>query len=190
MLKKKIIANSIHNLTDARYFAGWMVDYFVFNIDPTDPIHIKPTDIGICQTWVEGPQFYLQLAENQYDQAEKYAVDLNCSGIFQTHPSKQLTIPHIKGLNIDSLQEISNEKTTNQFVIYGLRTEEEINAIVELQDEYKVSCFVDYNSIECSNEILVESDIVGIQVHGGPEEKVGFKSYDELDELFELLQDF
>ena len=32
MLKTKIIAADLQNLTDARYFAAWLVDYMSFNL--------------------------------------------------------------------------------------------------------------------------------------------------------------
>jgi len=36
MLKTKIIAADLQNLTDARYFAAWLVDYMSFNLsDPS-----------------------------------------------------------------------------------------------------------------------------------------------------------
>jgi len=41
---------------------------------------------------------------------------------------------------------------------------------------------------EVLDDILTTLEPVGVQVHGGEEEAVGFKSYDELDEWMEVLQ--
>jgi len=38
------------------------------------------------------------------------------------------------------------------------------------------------------SEILLLENLVGINVVGGEEEKVGVKSFDELDEIFEALE--
>jgi len=38
-------------------------------------------------------------------------------------------------------------------------------------------------------EILTEINPIGITIRGGEEEKVGVKSFEEVDELFEMLEE-
>ena len=38
-----------------------------------------------------------------------------------------------------------------------------------------------------ANDILSEQNLHGIILRGGEEEKVGFKSFDQLDEIFDVL---
>ena len=57
MLKTKIIAADLQNLTDARYFAAWLVDYMSFNLSEESANLSKIKEI---MDWVEGPIFSAQ----------------------------------------------------------------------------------------------------------------------------------
>ena len=198
MLKKKVIASSISNLTDARYFAGWMVDVIVFNIDPTNEFYTNPQEIGAFQSWVEGPQYFLDMTEEQLIHAEKYLVDLGCQGIiidFEKRDSiSNLDIPVMYTISLktftENIQIIKDLQET--FIITELGEIDQVIKLVEGTNEGTVSPEI-YLNIEGQsldeNQIL-NTHISGFMLHGSPEEKVGFKSFDELDEIFEILQDF
>jgi len=54
----------------------------------------------------------------------------------------------------------------------------------------QATCYLDLNiGLEEYEEILKEVNPEGFILRGGDEEKVGFKSYDELDEIMELLEE-
>ena len=55
MLTRKVIAGPIKNLTDARYFAAWMVDYMSFDLRANSTEYIGPEKIKEIVEWVEGP---------------------------------------------------------------------------------------------------------------------------------------
>ncbi|MCB0588954.1 MAG: N-(5'-phosphoribosyl)anthranilate isomerase, partial [Phaeodactylibacter sp.] len=57
----------------------------------------------------------------------------------------------------------------------------------QLCREYPVILSLDFNP-ETLQEALESLNLYGINVRGGEEEKTGFKSFDELDELFEALE--
>ncbi len=192
MLKKKVIASSINNLTDARYFAGWMVDAFIFSIDPHSPNYLNPQEIGTFQSWVEGPEYYLELSDELYGQAEKYLVDLNCQGLCIPFSKRSLIasldIPVIYTLEENELEDYLALDSTEKAIIHSEKSISEISAIVGSTS--RIELYYDIINQQISTEELLESNLTGFNVHGSPEEKVGFKSYDELDEIFEVLQDF
>ena len=195
MLKKKIIASSISNLTDARYFAGWMVDYFVFNIDKESEFQITPQDIGTFQSWVEGPKYLLEMSSDQLDYCDKHLVDLNCQGVVIGTEDKVLIsnseIPIVLKLTLEEYRVMLSDGSTLPSVVV-------IEGIMSIKDtiEYfvetprTVEIFLELNREDLSEDMLLNKAIDGFMVHGSAEEKVGFKSYDELDEIFEILQDF
>jgi len=193
MLKKKVIASSINNLTDARYFAGWMVDAFVFSIDSSSPNFLSPQEIGTFQSWVEGPEYYLEVPNDLYSDVEKQLVDLNCQGICIPFAERAL----VANLDLPVLYKLQEEEIS-EFLSLGLTdkaivsTSMSVSEISKQLQESQCSCevFYDIQGQEISEEELIESAMTGFMVHGSPEEKVGFKSYDELDEIFEVLQDF
>ena len=67
MLKTKILAGSITNLTDARYFAAWEVEWMGFNLNASEETFMPPAQVMAIKEWVEGPnilgEFGLHSAE-------------------------------------------------------------------------------------------------------------------------------
>ncbi len=192
MLKKSVIAHSIGNLTDARYFAGWMVDFFIFSIDPKSNFYLSPQEIGTMQSWVEGPQFYLEYTEEIGLNPEKYLVDLNCTGLYIPYSERgklaSYDVDVIYGIEEEELSDYVEFNISEKGV---LKSEKLIGEWEDwLTEKGALDLYYEVVNQEVSEQGLLSSSFKGIMVHGSPEEKVGFKSFDELDDLFEILQDF
>ena len=56
MLKTKIKASKVANLTDARYFAAWEVDWLGFSFDPASDAYVDPKKMLAMRGWIEGPK--------------------------------------------------------------------------------------------------------------------------------------
>jgi phosphoribosylanthranilate isomerase len=54
MLKTKVKASSITNLTDARYFAAWEVEWLGFNLEAGSEDYIEPKNMNAIKEWVDG----------------------------------------------------------------------------------------------------------------------------------------
>lgn len=201
MLKKKVIASSINNLTDARYFAGWMVDYIVFHTDPKHPNYTNPQEIGTFQSWVEGPQYFFELAEDQFEQLEKILVDLGGHGVSLPYNKRSL----IASFNVQVIMHMTLETFTEGVRNNTLQALNSIVVIENIEDIYNLietvealksnsayegEIFVELPQNPISEDWVLSPVIDGFLMHGSPEEKVGYKSFDELDEIFEILQDF
>lgn len=201
MLKKKVIASSINNLTDARYFAGWMVDYIIFHTDPSHPSYTSPQEIGTFQSWVEGPQYFFELADDQYEQLEKMLVDLGGHGVSLPYEKRSLVasydvqmMTHMSLSTFQESMENGSLQLLNSLVV--IEAIEDIYKVIDVVKEqrqnqsYSGEIYLELPQNPIEEDWVLSPEIDGFLMHGSPEEKVGYKSFDELDEIFEILQDF
>ena len=56
MLKTRIKASQVTNLTDSRYFAAREVEWLGFNLDAGTENFIHPQNIKAIKEWLEGPK--------------------------------------------------------------------------------------------------------------------------------------
>ena len=68
MLKTKIKANSITNLTDARYFAAWEVEWLGFNLNPGESIALQ--QVPAIKDWVDGVKIVGELSQPSPEEAK------------------------------------------------------------------------------------------------------------------------
>jgi phosphoribosylanthranilate isomerase len=175
LIQQKIIAQNITNLTDARYFAAWGVEYISFNSIPESAYYINDDNIKEIKDWVEGPQCLIEANALEF---EDLADGFILSNIYSSLPIVKDTFfriafddiikglpdgKYISKINTAQLDTLANIDTQNLHLFFDI-SELELNDILRLQD-------------------------FGLVVQGGEEEKVGLKSYDELDKLYELLLD-
>lgn len=214
MLRTKILAGSITNLTDARYFAAMGVEWMGFNLNPGDETFMPPVQVQAIKEWVEGPailgEFNLQSAE----EIDTIASDLELDGIqvgmftsLDTLQELDTDLPVIKEVVIEKstdrsgLSEILDafapyvqyfllDLAKNDWTSEDLEEGDEINwaYIQELCDDYPILLHFGFDT-ETILEVMEDLEPSGLKVMGGDEEKVGYKSYDELDELLEALEE-
>lgn len=189
-LKTNVIAAEVENLTDARYFAAWGVDYISFDLqnDLLDTSTIKE-----IIDWIEGPQYYGHLTNVtiESDTLEKYN-QLGLRGLIinpfietdRVHPISQHIYREV--LFGESLSELSEElliiKLEQDF---DMETHIEPLKLIAQNNELYIDGIY---SVDQLDTILTRVNPRGIVLRGGAEEKVGFKSFDVLDELFEYLE--
>jgi len=79
MLKTRIKAGQITNLTDARYFAAWGIDWMGFNLEAGSEGYLAPQAVVGIKSWVEGPkiigEFEFQSAAHMQETAEQLELD-------------------------------------------------------------------------------------------------------------------
>jgi len=71
---------------------------------------------------------------------------------------------------------------------YSQLTDREVAKIKALAAQKKVFLDIPFEAKHLA-EILENLDICGLILRGGEEEKTGIKSFEELDSIFEILQD-
>lgn len=195
MSKLKIIAREITNLTDARYFAAMGVDYLGFDLSQDQENGVKPSFVKQLKDWVSGPRTLAYLSgfeKKEYidEMIEQIKADALSFGVFTDLElirsySDHNIIRQSHAELLDSMQLDQNED-----LIIHFKDAEEITAIMSWLEEsgkHFKSLFLDgpVSPLILSDKLLDKID--GIVIKGSDEEKTGYKSYDELDELFEWL---
>ncbi|TAK32181.1 MAG: hypothetical protein EPO28_17850 [Saprospiraceae bacterium] len=214
MLKVKVKANSVTNLTDARYFAAREAEWLGFRLEPGADNFIEHAAVKAIKEWVDGVkitgEFGLTSADEIKEGIRLIGLDAVQVGMFT--PKEELTgvrnVPIIKEVIIEP--ETSEIELLEHLLDYSpfcdiflLRFQKPagfwpdlkrghpftpafLNALCE---HNKVLLDMDF-SAGIIEEVLGKTHPMGLTLSGGTEEKAGFKSFDELDEIFDILEEY
>ncbi|NJN77094.1 MAG: hypothetical protein HC803_01175 [Saprospiraceae bacterium] len=211
MLKTKVKASQVTNLTDGRYFAAWEVEWIGFNFEMGADTYVDIQKMKDIREWLEGPKFVgefgLTTAEVIRETATFLALDMAQINHFtDVETAKALSeIPLIKEVLI--LKDADNSTLLETLKTFETHVEaflidftksgiswSEIKAGTYLDFEILKTACVNFNvilSVDLTPENLTEVQETlnpyGLNVTGGEEEKVGFKSFDDIDEIIEEL---
>ncbi len=176
MLKRKVIAGPISNLTDARYFAAWMVDYISFDFfDDISKEEIEQYKEII--DWVEGPIILADISKLS-----------TISLIFELKEKL-----NIKGFISKDIEVLNQLKSYSQYLFLKTDRPNDDNdfyliSTMEICEQYPERSFIDNQSLDTSKLVSISASI-GLELIGGEEQEVGLKSFEELDSIFEILED-
>lgn len=210
MLKTKVKASSITNLTDARYFAAWEVEWLGFNLEAGTEGYIEPKNMKAIKEWVDGVKVVgefnlpdLETVKSAIEVLEIEQVQVGQFTDFNTLKSISELLPIIqevvveKGDSLDSLRPIfdQNADLVQVFILnfdkngidWAFVQQNLLQELKELIAEHPILLSLDFDENNIDT-ILEKLQPLGINVKGGEEEKVGYKSYDELDEIFEKIE--
>lgn len=182
MLSRKIIASNIRNLTDARYFAAWMVDYMSFDIGANSQSFIGPSNITEIIDWLAGPEFI---------------------GNFMDHENLDFILENQKELKLSGVITNKNEIVDLWDFAHGklFYVCQEFELIKNLETKVITKPANVESFINAGHEVYIDSQFfdlelledlgkrTGLCLEGGEEIKTGLKSFDELDDIFEFLAD-
>lgn len=216
MLKLQTIAISVSNLTDARYFAAMGVEWMDFSLDPANNDQISLEALAGIKDWVEGPKFMVSFglnvtAEQIISASKEFSLDgVKISNFFPVEDLPNLeSLTVIQELVIDEnpamdLQEETNNRKASvagfllDYSKSGMTWNDLKTGTANMSLEQLIAL-----SSECELMLklakVTPADVTDIHermpkailaLQGGAEEKVGFKSFDELDEIFEVLEEF
>lgn len=178
----KIIANGIANLTDARYFAAMGVDWIGFNLGLNSPLTIE--HVMAFANWVEGPKFFLDVRGRIETEIAEMLGNFQAAGLLS---DARTSLQHYAGKTIGTLKNGDGVDSSTDTLIYTLEQWQQDatpgNSIVVEEVWVEISNVEEFENLKGSIEM-----ISGIVVSGGDEQKVGIKSYDDLDELFEFVR--
>lgn len=215
MLATKVLASGITHLTDARYFAAWEVDYLAFPLGDGVAEAISWDYLNALREWVEGPEIVAELG--LIEEAANWGDTLTANNIrtvllHENTPDelaetlKAAGITVITHLSIDQFQkqydveERIQEHPSSDLFILGFEewvTYKDVaeGAILNTTALDRICgahrCLLQLNpGGEDPKTVKDRHPIAGFAVRGSSEEKVGYKSFDDLDELFEGLEVF
>jgi len=176
LINRSIIAQNITNLSDARYFAAWGIDYLSFNGIPDSPYYIAPEKAKEIKDWVEGPRILLESNALEFTELADGHI---LSNIYQSLPLNKEVFYRI------SFQDILKGVPPSKYIVK--LSEEELLEAKNLDLEKYLGCDFYLDSIGLSINSFENWPEWGLVVQGSEEEKVGLKSFEELDELYEKL---
>lgn len=215
MLATKVLASGITHLTDARYFAAWEVDYLAFPLGEGVTEAISWDYLNALREWVEGPEIVAELGRVTDGSGWTEALTTHNIKTVLLHEDtpaevaetmKAAGITVIRQLVIDRFQRgedveatIAEHPATDLFIL-GLEdwiTYKDVaeGAIFSTEALDRIAtahrCLLQLNlGGEDPKVIKDRHPIAGFAVRGSSEEKVGYKSFDDIDDLFEGLEVF
>ncbi|WP_162056411.1 phosphoribosylanthranilate isomerase [Pontibacter pamirensis] len=204
-LRTSVIVNGINNLSDARYCAGMGVDIIGFNLKLDDPERVKPETLKEIIGWVSGVQIAGEFTRAKPEIINDMSEEFGLNYI-------QLDTPYL----IDEIEEISRPVIQKIFINKDT-VESELLEMMELYSPV-VHAFIvysdDFQKVDDTNmkflkSIAKEYNVyigfgidkenithtlnkikpTGIGLHGGHEIKPGLKDFDELQEIFEEIEE-
>lgn len=213
MLNTAVKASSIANLTDARYFAAWHVEWLGFDLSPTGLEKLSLPEVKEIKDWIEGPKIVGELGAWDLAQSQELINFLDLEYVQVNMFTPTAVLNSLRGTTI--LKEVVIEPTTTakslethlteyfDYVDYflidfnrngidwqSLQQNQKLNTtnLAKLCQQFDILLSLDFDSLNTKN-ILTDLNPKGISVKGGLEEKVGFKSFDELDAIFESIEE-
>lgn len=213
-LKTPVKASAINNLTDARYFSAWGVEWLGFNMNFGDQNYLEPKAIKEIKEWLVGPYMVGEFVGNQSPEqiielVTQLKLDMVQVGMFA---SVEL-IKELNGIAVIKEWILSDwsdlEGLGNQLAVFSANVEfflldltkngltwevlsQKAEALAQLQrlcKSYPIMLSIDFRA-EDYNDLVGCLVLRGLSLQGNEEEKVGYKSFEELDAIFEILEIF
>ena len=209
MLKLKIKASHITNLTDARYFAAKEVEWLSFNFAEKTENYIEAMRARAMFPWVEVPHIVGEFDGFDADAVNFYADNW---GLKAVQIDEKTDVLSVKSDYI--LKEIIVDTTTTVDILRGLfllladkvaafqlnfeahnlyfsdfknnKYPLSINDLSSLCKDFNIILAIDFKLDELKDILYLQP--FGLALKGGEEERIGVKSYDELDEIFDRLE--
>lgn len=198
MFLEKIIAGPIKNLTDARYFAARGVRAVYFDIRPYSPDYIPEYEAIAIKEWIDVNNIGFVMPGQNTEEDLLIAENLNLDFIVWTDayltfdiPAKSAIEVYWKG-GINSLSSESAAELLSKFDKLIIENPDETSLKNILSDErLLLDCYImAQNSLDEKESIISWVSKGGsLCLAGGEEEKVGLKSFDELDDIIDLLEE-
>jgi len=216
MLANKVLAHGITHLTDARYFAAWEVDFLAFPLGEGVKNAIGWDYLNALREWVEGPEIVAEIGEviDGNDWAKVLTGQkIDIALVTSTAPASASDALRAAGIRVISYVKVEGYQSAED--VAEAIGEHPMAELVVLNFEHGGITYTDLGSGHpfgldelsgllkirpCLLQISLEGadpqkmaathPLAGYAVRGSSEEKVGYKSFDDLDGLFEGLEVF
>ena len=196
----KVKLGNITNLSDARYAAASGIDYLGFCFDTNNQNYIAPIKAKEVIDWITGCEIVAEFGNQTIEEIQTISELLKADLIElnnQILPNElsQFNKPIIKKIDINNfdsdglIKEIESYK--NQVELFHLFSSKKIDL-----DEKKFTDFFNQHKIIFGFELNADTIIstinsfkpYAINFYGKDEEKTGYKDFEEMNELLELIR--
>lgn len=207
----KVKAGKITNLTDARYFAAQNVEWMGFVLDPASPEALTSEQFNEIAGWIEGPKRIAEMgfceandARHVIEQLDIHAIQIGQFGELPPGPGVHIlrevviepsdNIAMIE-LKLDTARQSDDEHFLLDFHQNRIAwedlgrkipvTQENLHALARVFPVILSIAFPP-SAVKIINE---EISPLGVELLGSVEDKPGYKSYDEMDVVFERMHE-
>jgi phosphoribosylanthranilate isomerase len=194
MQKPQVLAKNINNLTDARYFSAMGVDYLGFELSASNAESVAPALVKQLKGWVTGPECIGSFSGfESVDKIKELMLSAELDGVcleaFAPEGLGEVLSSALifREAPVQILGEITLDPTERLIINYRDVQELE-SALIQYPDLYNYKLWLDGPMDQSLFDSGVFPRTEGIVVRGGEEEKIGFKSYEELDFIFDQLE--
>lgn len=211
MLKTKVKASQVTNLTDGRYFAAWEVEWIGFNFELGTDTYVDIQKMKEIRDWLEGPKFVGEFGLTNAETIRETATFLELDFVQINHFTEVEVIKAVSDIPIIKevlvLKDMDNSNIQDyirslkpyvqhfllDFTKNGISWEEikngeylDFNILKQICQEFSIILSVDLTTDNLT-EVMETLSPYGLNLTGGEEEKVGYKSFDDIDEIIEAL---
>ena len=202
MFKTQILADKLTHLTDARYFAARDVDIVCFSIDENEDLMKAGMSINAMKAWIEGPKIFLRPGFRNADEILELCASIQpealiCSFIDESFQLQDLPCKLFLDFTI----------TNDDSIYYAtsfIHTYKPVGIVCELNNKeiFNSNVFKDFlNTMPANIEVFIKPEldqeqiqtildtkISGLAIDGSTEEKLGMKTFDEIDQFLDALE--
>lgn len=193
----------VNNLSDARYCAGMGVDIIGFNLVPESLHHMAPEKFSEITNWLSGVDFAGEFEALSAAEILQLAKAYHLQFIQISHPDlvpklSHQPVPLILKVNMDKPQDMNTlsntmEQYKEQVTWFLFESEKEayqedkLAEILRLAANFPVllGYGLQANNV---NQLIKKSPIGGIALMGEEELRAGYKDFDKLAEILELIE--
>ncbi|MFN0014947.1 MAG: hypothetical protein ACKVU2_10400 [Saprospiraceae bacterium] len=196
-------ASSITNLTDARYFAAKEVAFLGFGLEEGTDGYLDPMYMKAIREWVQGPRIVGEFDQAPAAYVREAAAFFGLDAVQVTNPN---VLPDLQG--IETILLVSGteraddlEPLLQQSIPFATRflldfsTPGLSDALLGTQADAWKNLFARYPvlldinvPVQSLPGLLQTLRPAGLALRGGAEERVGIKSFDEVDAIFDCLE--
>lgn len=202
-LKTFVKISKVNNLSDARYCAGMGVDVMGFCLDPAREDFVDPEKFSTISSWLSGV-----LLAGEFEDCDANEIMQSCElyELDYIQVKNPALLPELRDLNkslvlkidIEGFNDLENakalmERNTMPVEFYLLESASDpedptlLHFVSELASEFPL--VLGFGIRKENLAMLMDSPIKGIALKGGNEVKPGFKDFDELADILELLEE-
>lgn len=193
-----VLAHSVENLTDARYFASWMVDWISLTAERGGHEVLNMTSIKEIASWLDGSQMIVSFDRTPLEEALWFTREAGLGALMLPYQPVGDNIDVDIFFTID-LDEPNSGEMINTALRNGAHVVIRASAYnPEVADRLsdllptpflRKKAFLDMPlDVDMVRDLDESMPGIGFCLAGSQEEKLGVKSFEDLDEIVETLR--
>jgi len=201
-----IKASRLTNLTDARYFAAKDVQFLGFNLEAQTPGYLDPMYMRAIREWVQGPLIVGEYAQAPMAEVREAAAFFGLDAV-QVTTDYLPELAQLEGLTVLLVVEADQDASTLEQIfqpaepyvthfIVQFSTKNDVETSLGYQADFwknlcaRYSILLHWDGLAADLPALLLSwPFAGLSLTGGDEQQVGVKSFEEIEEIFDWLED-